>query len=137
MIKANGPGDRPPHRPPLQFPNTPTGPVGYGHFHTEGNRKVQAHRWAYEYVAGKVPTGLELDHLCRNKRCVNPAHLEAVTRRENMARWAKFVTHCVHGHLYTAENTSWRKDANGRRRYRCCRACARARRMRRLGRVSA
>jgi ribosomal protein S14 len=68
---------------------------GYGYFVPDNSRelrrngvakRVSAHRWAYEFVTGKVPEGLELDHLCRNHSCVNPAHLEPVTHRENVRR---------------------------------------------------
>ena len=60
---------------------------GYGEIHVPGyigNRR--AHRIIYERHKGKIPDGLDLDHLCRNRRCVNPDHLEPVTRRENLAR---------------------------------------------------
>jgi hypothetical protein len=67
---------------------------GYGAFSVgsryDGNRRgVRAHRWAYEALVGPIPEGLQLDHLCRNPPCVNPAHLEPVTHAENMRRWAQ------------------------------------------------
>lgn len=59
--------------------------TGYGRFRTPG-RTVFAHRWAYEQVIGPIPDGLQLDHLCRNTRCVNPWHLDPVTGRVNVRR---------------------------------------------------
>lgn len=57
---------------------------GYGQFHGEG--EVLAHRFAYRVLVGPIPEGLTLDHLCFNKACVNPAHLEPVTINENLRR---------------------------------------------------
>lgn len=62
-----------------------TGASGYGVFRANG-KATTAHRWAYEQLVGAVPEGLDLDHLCRNRLCVNPAHLEPVTHRENCLR---------------------------------------------------
>ena len=59
-----------------------------------------AHRVSYYLLVGNIPEGLELDHLCRNTSCVNPAHLEAVTRNENMLRAKLSRTRCPQGHLY-------------------------------------
>jgi len=98
---------------------------GYGRFQLNGRKgpRVLAHRLVWEELCGPVPRGFELDHLCRNKRCVNPSHLEVVTHRENVlrgdglaAREAK-QTHCKWGHPFDGENTVIRQG----KRY--CRAC--------------
>lgn len=90
---------------------------GYGRY-SDG----LAHRVSYEIHRGPIPDGLELDHLCRTPLCVNPDHLEPVTRAENMRRRAAAKTHCINGHEYTPENTYVMAGAG----YRSCRACNRA-----------
>ena len=96
---------------------------GYGYIKDRGVR-MSSHRVMYELERGPIPSGLELDHLCRNTICVNPAHLEPVTHRENILRgmspYAKRArqTHCLNGHEFTPENTY---RYRGRR---MCRACA-------------
>lgn len=62
--------------------------AGYGQFQDYSHHMVLAHRWAYENLVGPIPEGLVIDHLCRNRMCVNPAHLEPVTIKENNRRGA-------------------------------------------------
>ena len=76
---------------------------GYGGFYVDG-QMVYAHRVAYELEKGRIPAGLTIDHLCRNRRCVNPVHLEAVTHKDNVLRGVSFSAInarrvlCMHGH---------------------------------------
>lgn len=80
-----------------------------------------AHRAVYELLVGPIPAGLEIDHLCRNPRCVRPSHLEPVTHAENMRRARKDV--CPQGHPFTPENTYIPRNGRGQR----CRTCNRER----------
>lgn len=121
--KVNKDGPVPPMRPDL-------GPCwlwtacisgnGYGHF----NRN-SAHRWSYIEANGPIPKGLEPDHLCRNRRCVRPTHLEAVTHRENVLRGQSLSaenaakTNCPQGHAYSGSNLKM-DEARG---IRLCRIC--------------
>jgi hypothetical protein len=79
---------------------------GYGAFYLARGNKILAHRAAYQMVIGPVPDGADLDHLCRNKMCVNPAHLEAVSHAENVRRGAvPNREFCRRGlHRITADN---------------------------------
>jgi hypothetical protein len=81
-------------------------------------RNIQAHRVVYEELVEPIPEGLQLDHLCRNKACVNPDHLEPVTNEENMRRYRATLTHCPNGHEYMAENIA--VQSNGTKRCRTC-----------------
>ena len=100
---------------------------GYSRFQF-GGRMTPAHRVAYEWYAGAVPAGFTLDHLCRNRSCVKPAHLEIVTPRENTLRGTSpsavcaRKAECVHGHPFSEDNTRRRSD--GRRRCRVCQKAA-------------
>lgn len=96
------------------------GPGEYGRIRHEG-RQLQAHRVSYEINVGPIPEGLTLDHLCGNRPCVNPAHLEPVTAGENARRYMLGRTHCKWGHLFDGGSYI---NSQGRR---VCLACCRAR----------
>lgn len=99
-------------------------PSGYGGFHVPSLGGRAAHRVSYILNVGPIPAGLQLDHLCRVRHCVNPRHLEPVTLAENLRRGAESRhaedTHCPHGHEWTPENTTY-----GTQGYRRCRTCRR------------
>lgn len=99
---------------------------GYGQFQIGGykSRTVNVHRFAYELQFGVIPTGKEIDHKCRNRACVKPSHLRAISHKENVLCGISFAaefakrTYCKHGHLLAGQNL---KPSSDRRR---CRLCA-------------
>ncbi len=101
--------------------------TGYGGFWA-GGKNVMAHRYAYGLFGGVIPRGLEIDHLCRDRSCVNPKHMEPVThiencRRGNSAQVSRVKQlakiHCPRGHPYDKQNTHI--APNGQRK---CKICA-------------
>ena len=105
--------------------------TGYGTVHIEG-KTWHAHRVAYELLVGSIPVGLELDHLCRVRACVNPDHLEPVDHRTNLLRGASpaaiaFRTGiCIRGHAVAGTNRQPNgRDRHGAPRFTCrsCRSC--------------
>jgi HNH endonuclease len=109
---------------------------GYGMLHVNG-KQVYAHRWSYEFHIGPIPEGLQLDHLCRRRACVNPYHLEPVPAEVNKARGIKKnrntgKTHCQNGHPFDAQNT-YLTTAGFRKCRICLAAWARSRRAQRHG----
>lgn len=114
---------------------------GYGEFDIS-DRHMGAHRVAYKLIKGSLPdfaNGIELDHLCRRRDCVNPRHLQPVTHQENCARGVVgeaarrrqiVKTHCPYGHEYTPENTYtdpklYNQRSTPSRHCRICRAAVR------------
>ncbi len=84
-----------------------TNGTGYGHMTLNNRKNAYAHRLAYEFAHGPIPEGLTIDHLCRVRLCVNPAHLEPVTFLENIKRATPYriKSHCKQGHEYNEVNS--------------------------------
>lgn len=99
---------------------------GYGRIFVR-RKGICAHRFVYEHLVGPIPQGMDIDHLCRVRACVNPAHLEPVTRQVNLLRGETLPaalakrTHCINGHAFSINNTRLWKGT------RICRACDRDR----------
>lgn len=97
---------------------------GYGQYHPVHGKTVKAHRYSYEALVGPIPEGLTIDHLCANKSCVNPEHLEPVTRGENVRRHYASQEMCKKGlHHWSDDNTYL--TSKGQRECRACRTAAR------------
>lgn len=109
--------------------------AGYGRICISDNgskRTRSAHRVSYETFKGEIPEGLTIDHLCKNRKCINPNHLEAVTIKENVHRgnplWKQQMarTHCPKGHEYTEDNI-YRYTTKHGGTCRNCKTCMKAR----------
>lgn len=106
------------------------GSKGYGYLTLNG-KQVKAHRYVWEKAHGLIPDGLCIDHMCRNRWCVNVAHLRVVTPRQNAMEnnngkgaTNASKTHCENGHPLTGENLIVKRRSNGALR-RACRKCQR------------
>ncbi|MGC0251549.1 HNH endonuclease signature motif containing protein [Pseudactinotalea sp. Z1748] len=93
--------------------------TGYGQWAVDGTSK-SVHRLTYQALVGPIPAEFHVDHLCRNKSCCNPQHLEAVPQEVNAARAAAVITHCKQGHPLSGANLRRRGNKRG------CRTCDRA-----------
>lgn len=103
---------------------------GYGELE-RGGKRIMAHRFFYEFFKGKIREGLQIDHLCRNRACVNPDHLEAVSQRINVLRGYGVgglnvrKTQCPNGHLLKGDNVWLRWGKRSTSWWRECRECRR------------
>jgi hypothetical protein len=108
-------------------------PSGYGYFNVverQAKRNFRVHRWAYRTLVGPIPEGMQLHHTCKNKRCVNPEHLQLVTPRQHIELDEAVLsginarkTECIHGHPFDEENTYY--SLRDGRVVRGCRTCRR------------
>ena len=102
--------------------------TGYGTINSYENVQTLAHRFSYEFFIGEIPKDLQIDHLCRNRACVNPLHLEPVTSRVNGLRGTSPAavnakkTSCKSGHEFNEKNTYYR-TGNNAIPTRMCRTC--------------
>jgi hypothetical protein len=102
---------------------------GYGRFFYPSKKSMRAHVFAYKLLVGPIPDGLRLDHLCRNRLCVNPNHLEPVTHKENVLRGVGITaknaqkTHCERGHPLSGTNLLLREQGAYGGIHRQCRTC--------------
>jgi len=112
---------------------------GYGLIRVDGVKRG-VHRVAYEVLVGPIPDGYEIDHVwsrgCRFRDCIEPSHLEAVTREENVRRMTQKRTHCGRGHEFSEANTAWRVVKGVRTNSRICRTCRQHNREQRWARLS-
>ncbi len=98
---------------------------GYGQVRVDGRLRV-VHRVVYEILVGPIPPDHEVDHLCFIRNCVNPAHLEPVTRSENIRRMPlqiRKLTHCMYGHEMTEGNFFWSYSGYKKNPMRVCKIC--------------
>lgn len=104
------------------------GNQGYGQISVDG-KQWRAHRLSFSLLVGPIPAGFQLDHLCRNRRCINPSHLQIVTTKQNVLRGRGLCaansqkTHCPYGHPYDESNTVILKNYRDRSFQRACRIC--------------
>lgn len=110
-------------------------PIGYGRYFKNG-KSFYVHRISYELFKKPIKKGYHIDHLCKNRKCVNPDHLEEVTLSENVKRGTAYdkkrnQTYCLRGHLFSKENTKINSQ-----KARICKKCQRIRQKSGLGKMT-